>query len=274
MFKSLFVRTLAGAVFAIVVLGSVFWHPIALAIVLLVFTAIGLYEFFRLFVNASIIKESRIGIIVGLLTYSLITAYAFNWIEAVFLLILLPLFFLIFIVELYKNNNQAFTQIAFQILGTIYVAVPFSLYHFVHHYPLDNTQSFDPWILTGVFVLVWSNDTFAYLFGSAFGKRRLFERISPKKSWEGTIGGGFATIGVAILLGNYLPSLDLINWLILSLIIIPAAIFGDLIESMLKRNVLVKDSGNIMPGHGGVLDRFDAANFALPFIVFFLYLLA
>ncbi len=274
MFKTLIQRALVGAVFVFLVIGSVFWHPLALAALLFVVTAIGLQEFYGLFVKAGLIRKNYNGLILGLITYSLISALAFQWIDSKVLFVLLPFSFLFFIIELYKKEEHAFLQIAIQFLGVLYVAVPFGLYHFVHQYPVGSGQNFQPWILSGVFFLIWSNDTFAYLFGSAFGKHRLFERISPNKSWEGTIGGGLSTFGVAWIIGSYSQTLDLTNWLILAAIVIPTAIYGDLVESMLKRNLNIKDSGTIMPGHGGILDRFDAANFALPFVVFFLYLLS
>lgn len=274
MFKTILIRTLSGAVFATIIIGSIFWNPIALAFVLLVLTGLGLQEFYGLFSKAEIIKKTISGLILGLIAYSLITAVAFSWLSPFAILGLLPLAFLLFIFELYKKNEQPFTQIAYQLLATLYIALPFALYHFVHQYPIGGEANFEPWLLSGMFFLIWTNDTFAFLFGISFGKHRLFERISPKKSWEGTIGGGLFTFGTAWLLGTYTNTIDLSAWLILAAIVVPSAVFGDLIESMLKRSLGVKDSGNIMPGHGGVLDRFDAANFALPFIVFFLYLLA
>jgi phosphatidate cytidylyltransferase len=273
MFKTLIKRALVGAVFVFLVIGAVFWHPIALAILLFVTSIIGLQEFYGLFIKAGLIRKNYYGLILGLITYSLITALAFQWIEAKHLFALLPLSFLLFVIELYKKEEHAFLQLGIQLLGVLYVAVPFGLYHFVHQYPLGGEQRFNPWLLSGVFLLIWSNDTFAYLFGSAFGKHRLFERISPNKSWEGTIGGGLSTFAVAWLIGSLTHTLNISSWFILAAIIVPTAIYGDLVESMLKRNLKIKDSGYIMPGHGGILDRFDAANFALPFIVFFLYLL-
>ncbi|MDA3906480.1 MAG: phosphatidate cytidylyltransferase [Bacteroidales bacterium] len=274
MFKTLLTRTLSGAVFVFIIIGSIFWHPMALSIVLLIFTWLGLREFFGLYSKAGIVRKNNIGIIFGLVVYALITAWAFSWIDAIAILAIFPMVFLLFIFELYKKDDRPFTQIAFQLLGTIYVAIPFSLYHFVHQYPFGGEPNFEPWLLFGIFVLIWGNDTFAYLFGSSFGKLPLFKRISPKKTWEGTIGGGIAAFGIAWILGTYTQTLDHTTWLILAAIIIPTAIYGDLVESMLKRSLNIKDSGNIMPGHGGVLDRFDAANFTLPFIVFILYLLA
>lgn len=273
MFKTLLTRTLTGAVFAGLVLGSVFWHPLALALLLYILTGFGLQEFYGLFIKAGIIRKNNWGIIIGLYVYSVISAWAFSWIDGFALLSVLPPVFLLFVYELYKKNKAPFNQIAIQLLGIIYVAVPFSLYHLVQQYPVGGEPNFEPWLLAGVFILIWANDSFAYLFGSAFGKHRLFERISPKKSWEGAIGGAISTFGIAWILGTYLHILSLHEWFILASIIIPSAIFGDLVESMLKRSLNIKDSGNIMPGHGGILDRFDAANFALPFIVLFLYLL-
>ena len=273
MFKPILVRALSGAVFVTLIIGAIFWNPLALAFLLLVLTALGLQEFFGLFRKAGVISKTSNGIILGLIVYSLITAVVFSWLNPFAILGLFPLVFLLFIFELYKKNAQPFTQIGYQILGILYIALPFSLYHFVHQYPIGGEVNFEPWLLSGMFFLIWANDTFAFLFGISFGKHRLFERISPKKSWEGTIGGALATFGMAWLLGTYTNTIDLTAWLILAAIVVPSAVFGDLVESLLKRSLNVKDSGNIMPGHGGVLDRFDAANFALPFIVFFLYLL-
>lgn len=274
MLKTLLVRALSGAVFALLILGSIFWHPYALAALLFLLTGLGLREFYRLFADSGFIRKSNNGMLLGLVVYSLITALAFSWLNAAAILLILPLILLLFIVELYQKEETPFQQIAIQVLGVVYVAIPFGLYHFVNLYPVGGVYHFQPWLLVGIFILIWSNDTFAYLFGSTLGKHRLFERISPKKSWEGTIGGGLSTFGIAWLLGTYTQTLTLGSWIVLAAIIVPTAIFGDLVESMLKRSLNVKDSGTIMPGHGGVLDRFDAANFALPFIVFFLYLLA
>ena len=273
MFKTILTRAFSGAVFVAIMIGSIFWSPIALAVILFVLTGLGLYEFYKLFIKAGVIKKTYSGLVLGLVVYSLITAVAFSWLNPFVILGIFPLIFLFFVFELYKKNDQPFNQIAYQLLGTIYIAIPFSLYHFVHQYPIGGEADFEPWLLSGIFFLIWTNDTFAFLFGISFGKHPLFKRISPKKSWEGTIGGGLSTFGMAWLLGVYTNTMDLNNWIIIAAIVVPSAIFGDLVESMLKRSINVKDSGNIMPGHGGVLDRFDAANFALPFVVFFLYLL-
>ena len=129
-------------------------------------------------------------------------------------------------------------------------------------------------LLIAFFVIVWSSDTFAYLFGVSFGKHRLFERISPKKSWEGSIGGSLTTLIIAWAFGFFTHIFTPFTWVALAVVVVVTAIYGDLIESQLKRSMHVKDSGNIMPGHGGVLDRFEEAIFSVPFYVFLLYLLS
>jgi len=117
----------------------------------------------------------------------------------------------------------------------------------------------------GILFLIWSSDSGAYVVGSLIGRTRLFERISPKKSWEGTIGGGLFSLLVAYILSRYFLEIRTDQWLTLAVIVIVAGILGDLIESMLKRSLQIKDSGSILPGHGGILDRFDALIFAVPF---------
>ena len=120
-------------------------------------------------------------------------------------------------------------------------------------------------IVIGLFLLIWTNDTFAYLTGWIFGRTKLFERISPKKTWEGTIGGFLFTILIGYLIGSLFQPGTSYFWIIAAIIIAPCAIFGDLLESLFKRSRDLKDTGNILPGHGGVLDRFDAAFYAIPF---------
>lgn len=129
----------------------------------------------------------------------------------------------------------------------------------------------------GMFLLIWTNDTFAYLTGRFIGKTKLFERISPKKTWEGTIGGVVFTIGVGYLIGLWSSDYTSTFWMVSAVLIAPCAIFGDLLESLFKRSLNIKDSGNILPGHGGILDRFDATLFAVPFfyswVMFYNFLL-
>jgi phosphatidate cytidylyltransferase len=173
---------------------------------------------------------------------------------------------LLLIAQLYQKDEKPFLPVAYTLLGILYIAVPLSLFNLlgVHHRP----------VLLGLFIILWSSDVGAYVFGMLFGqkgKHKLFPSISPKKSWEGFIGGLLTALaaGYVLLSVNMLPY-GLMHVLIISLLIAVFGVFGDLVESMLKRSVGVKDSGHIMPGHGGLLDRFDAALFALPVTLFYL----
>ena len=124
-----------------------------------------------------------------------------------------------------------------------------------------------------VFIFLWTSDTGAYCFGSLFGKHRLFERISPKKSWEGSIGGTFVSLLAALIVWYFDRSLNIPQWLGFALVVVIFGTWGDLVESLLKRQLGIKDSGNILPGHGGLLDRFDSSLLALPAVVIYLYTL-
>jgi phosphatidate cytidylyltransferase len=272
--KNLITRTLAGAVFVALIIGSIFWHPLAVLVVFFFFNALALWEFSRLFKNKGYFLPSSSLIFLGSIVYLTIAAFANSYIDVYSLLIIVPLILIFFISSLFQKSNQVFEELALKVLGIIYISIPFGLFNLVENLGITGQSTNEPLLLVMFFIIVWANDTFAYLFGSAFGKHRLFERISPKKSWEGSIGGGLSAMLIAGLFAYYTSIFDISIWMILAFVIVVTATLGDLVESLLKRQVGVKDSGNIMPGHGGILDRFDAAIFAIPFYVALLYLLA
>jgi len=174
--------------------------------------------------------------------------------------------FSIFIFELFRNKKQPLKNILVTIGGVIYVGLPFALLNLIAFLPIDSViGNYNKYILLGFFIILWANDTGAYVVGSLIGKNRLFERISPKKSWEGSIGGAFFAVGFAILLYYFTGLETVIFWVIFALSIVVFGTLGDLVESLIKRDLGVKDSGSILPGHGGFLDRFDAVLMAAPF---------
>jgi phosphatidate cytidylyltransferase len=175
---------------------------------------------------------------------------------------------LVFIVELYRNKPSPFENIALTLLGILYIVLPFGLLNFLFIPGLNHVYI----LLLCYFAILWINDTFAYLFGRTFGKHRLFERISPKKSWEGSIGGALTSIFAAWLISSLENSLPFMHWLAIAAIIVIAGALGDLIESMLKRSLNCKDSGTLLPGHGGILDRFDAVFISAPLIFVYIQL--
>jgi len=264
--KEILIRTLSGIVFLIVVIGSILLHPIAFLIVFGVFTVIGLYEYYAL-TGISSKANKIIFVFIGLLLYALLALIGIGKVDITHALLIFLVFPVIITFLLFKKEVN-WSHIGSVFTGYFYVAVPFGLlntfFSFSYH------ESFPGFLLISMLVIVWCNDIFAYLTGSYFGKHKLFERISPKKTWEGFFGGLLFALLSAYVLSLFSNSLSLTEWLVLAAIVVITATIGDLSESMLKRNAGVKDSGSLMPGHGGVLDRFDAVLFATPFV--FIYL--
>jgi phosphatidate cytidylyltransferase len=220
------------------------------------------------------------GMIPGIAAYILATLVASGLLGFRFLLLLIPLIALIMIMELYRRQEKPFDSLAHTVFCIIYTALPFSLLPFsafgregINPIIPYEGNVFSPGIVIGFFILLWVNDTGAYIAGITLGKHRLLERISPKKSWEGFAGGVIFSVLSALLLSGLFGVLDTREWVIVALIVAVSGTFGDLIESMLKRSTGIKDSGTIMPGHGGFMDRFDSTLLSFPlvflFIVFF-----
>jgi len=273
--KSLLIRTLTGLLFIAVIIASILFSDVmfnkvfsVLFNVFLLFTCLALYEY-RSLLQRQKINLSIFFYIVSLLVYFMLS-YTNLWgigTTITLLLIILGLFFLLFIVELFRKQENPFTRIAYSVLGIVWIVLPFAL---INHIPFMFVNG--KYLLLTIFAFVWLYDTLAYCIGSIWGRHRLTERISPKKSWEGMIGAALLTVGVASLMPQLFPifSLTVSQWTFFALIIVVFATIGDLVESLLKRQFSIKDSGNILPGHGGVLDRFDSIFFVIPFITLYL----
>jgi len=266
----LVLRIISGLIVFAIFLFAVFIDPIGFLVLFSAATVVGLHEFYNLVEMGGYKPQRIVGYLLGLSLFlgnGLMTFYGFS---EKFLLIPLLCMFLILPIELYRKRPDPFTNIAHGFLGIIYIAVPVTLLINIIH-PSDEI-GYQPLFFVGFLVLILSSDSGAYLAGSAFGKHKLFERISPKKSWEGAIGGLLMSQVFAIGFSFYLDFLTMWEWMLLSVIVVVAGIYGDLVESLLKRNVGAKDSGTLMPGHGGVLDRLDSIILATPFAFVFLKL--
>jgi phosphatidate cytidylyltransferase len=263
-------RTITGIIFVIVVVGSIIWKPYIFALLFLVITILGLLEFYRI-ISSDLVKVNKIlGLAGGILMYVTCALVANMVADIRLLLINLPVLSIICIYELYRKSPTPFTNIGYTLLGIFYIALPFSLFNFFFN-PVLITGTFHYEIVLGFFAILWINDTGAYLSGMALGRHHLFERISPKKTWEGSIGGMIFSLITAWVLSRFYSILSPVQWQIYALIIIVFGTLGDLVESMLKRSLSIKDSGHILPGHGGILDRFDGVFIAIP--ISFIYLL-
>lgn len=268
--KTLLIRSLSGLVFAILVIGSMIFDQAMLVGLFSAFTAIGTWEYFKMAEKKEQNLQTITGSILVILAYFIVAFIGLDYIPFESIGILFPLILIVFIIELFRKQENPIQNIAFSILPIFYIGIPMASASFLFKIQAEHNYHF----ILAFFILMWSYDSFAYLTGVSMGKHRMIERISPKKSWEGFIGGIVLSLGIAVLIGYFFKDLSYLQWAIMSLIISTTGTFGDLIESMFKRSVGVKDSGKIMPGHGGILDRFDAALVAMPFVVAYLYLIS
>lgn len=212
-------------------------------------------------------RFNRFGLTIINVGAFLLSASLITWqMSSKFLVVIPALLFLFFILELYSKSDRPLTNIALNLTGFIYVGLPFSLLNFV----VFHTGSYNSGILIGILLLVWVYDAAAYIFGSLFGSRPLFKRISPNKTIEGSLAGLLVLTAFGFGLGYIFEALSPLQWAAISFIVAYFSAMGDLVESMIKRSLDIKDTGNIMPGHGGFLDRFDAFIFVIPFIALFL----
>lgn len=240
------------------------WAYCAIFIIICGFT---LLEFYRLAGLDGVIPQKWFGTLCGVAIFLLSFFIERETISYRYYFLIFPLVSCVYMIKLYKKfERKPFTNIAFTFLGICYVAVPFALLNVAVFE--DGRYNFQ--IILGCLFILWASDTGAYFAGTFLGRRKLFERISPKKSWEGFFGGALLALIFAYLMGTYLQSLTMTQWFIISLIIIVGGTFGDLVESLLKRSIEIKDSGSAIPGHGGFLDRFDGLLISAPFIVAYL----
>lgn len=274
--KNLVVRTLSGIVLAAVMLGAIAWSQWSFGALLLLLLLAGMYEFYVLAEKQGNAPQKVVGLVAGVVLFILNFAFVSDDIQVLgsasqayacglaFLLLLLPA---MFICELYRRRDNPVSGIGTTLMGVCYVALPLSLMCYI---PIIGSEVWNPWVMIFYIFIIWANDVFAYLVGMSCGRHRLCERLSPKKSWEGFFGGiaGAVAMGVA---ASFV--LDTAVWVWVGLAIVTAAtgVLGDLVESMFKRAAGVKDSGNLIPGHGGMLDRFDAMLLSAPFV--FVYML-
>lgn len=270
--KNLYTRTITGIIFVAVIIGSMILHPLAFAAVIFIILIIAFVEFYKLGNYGEIIPQLALGTITGSITFMLLVLAGMGIIQLKYLAIIPVLLLIPFVAELFRDKPSAFQNIAFTVFPVFYLSIPFAAMVLLMS-PLV-IAGFPSWhILFSLFIIIWANDTFAYLTGMWLGKHKFFERISPKKTWEGTIGGVIFGLIAGYVMSVFFKELTVIQWLAGSLIIIVTGTFGDLAESLLKRNFNVKDSGNFFPGHGGVLDRFDSVLFAAPAVFCYLILL-
>lgn len=269
-------RAITGAIFVAVLIGSIMWNQYSIAILFGVFALLGLNEFLILMRKNGFTPNSALCLIVGAGIYGLVAAHSFDILPLSSLLLIFPLLIIIVAAELFRKNDSPVSNMGFSALGILYIVLPFSTLNFFAFNPSFYEEiklvMNEYGLLLGFFIILWANDTGAYLVGSAIGNHKLFERISPNKTWEGFIGGGVLAVTTGLIFAYFSES-SMIQWSVISVIIVVFGTLGDLTESQIKRSTGVKDSGSILPGHGGILDRFDGALFAAPFVLTYLFVI-
>ena len=268
-------RAITGVIFVAVLVGCILGGPISFTILFALISALTINEFGNIVNRMEHTRMNKpISILAGLFLF-----LCFGYIGVVpgANEIFIPYLFLIlylFISELYKKQPNPLNNWAYAMMSQIYIALSFSLLNVLayHSSATESVSQYNPILPLSIFIFNWVNDTGAYCTGMLFGKHRLFERISPKNSWEGSIGGAVFSIIAAIVLAHFFTFLSTGVWIGLGLTVVVFGTWGDLTESLMKRTLGIKDSGNILPGHGGMLDRFDSTLMAVPAAVVYLYL--
>lgn len=277
--KNLIVRSITG-IFFVAAIVVCFMKPFAMEFLFALITGLSIWEYCRLVNNVKGVQVNRlISTIAGVYFFLAVGGFCSGIVPtaAVFIPYLLTVVYL-FISELYAKTENAINDWAYTMLGQMYIALPFSTINVLaFNATADGNIAFNNLVPLCVFVFLWANDTGAYCAGSLLGKHKLFPRISPGKSWEGSIGGAIIVLAVAFGIGQYENGLDsqtgltVLQWMGLGLVVVMFGTWGDLVESLFKRTLGIKDSGNILPGHGGMLDRFDSSLMAMPAAVVYLY---
>lgn len=276
--KNFIIRALTGIAIVAVQVLCTYLSPISLAALFLLLTALAVNEFLGLVIKKGKVRIGRPLIVAGS-CYLFFAVWLNCLTEASLLALFLPyLLFIIFccVRELYNDEGNPIVNLGAIMLSQLYVALPLSLINllaFSDCYLYDCSIKYYVFPLA-MYVFLWLNDTGAYLCGSLLGKHKLFPRISPKKSWEGSIGGAIVAMASAVAVAHFFPVLNVWQWVGMALVVVVAGTYGDLTESMIKRSLDVKDSGRMLPGHGGILDRLDSMLFAIPASVIYLYVLS
>ena len=277
--KNLIIRAITGALFVIILVGGIVYKPISLLILFTVITALTVWEFTTI-VNRNMHLHVNRFITTVAAAYLFVAVWTFNTNimgSEVFIPYLISIIYLL-VSELYFDRPDNIQNWAMTFMAQLYIALPFASLNTLCFIATPAGVTYYYWYALSLFIFLWASDTGAYLFGSWLGKHRLFPRISPKKSWEGSIGGGITAIAASQVIAYSVPFAETLSpltnhllWAGFATLTVVVGTWGDLVESLLKRRLGIKDSGNILPGHGGMLDRFDSSLLAIPAAVIYVY---
>lgn len=268
--SNLAIRTITGVIGASLLLGGIYFSEQTFLLLLMFISSMALLEFYKLCDNNGVKSQKLFGLLLNFLIFlppliQHIFQTGFNLLP---LIIILP--YIVFIRELYLKSEKPIYNIGATLLGVIYISLPLFCFYLISFQGAFENYQYQ--CIIGYLFLLWANDIGAYFAGTYFGKHKLLERISPKKTWEGFFGGVLFAFLFAFIVSKLFQNFSISQWLIITAIIVITGTLGDLVESMFKRSVSIKDSGSMLPGHGGFLDRFDGLFISAPFVFFYLQL--
>lgn len=277
--KNFIIRAITGLAFVVVLVGSITLDLYCYIALFATVTALTTWEFGTIVNNGRNLQVNRfITSVASVYLFLAMFTFVFGILPPiVFVPYLITVIFLL-VSELYIDRESNIENWAFAFMSQVYVALPFALLSVLYTLAMTTGIENTWWYPLAVFIFIWSSDTGAYCFGSLFGRRKLFPRISPGKSWEGSVGGGIVAIAASQIIATLAPFTSYFDdtqsrlaWAGLAVIVVVFGTWGDLVESLIKRRIGIKDSGNILPGHGGMLDRFDSSLVAIPAAVIYIY---
>ena len=279
--KNFIVRTITGTLFVAIMVAG-FLNPKAMVFLFALITGLSVWEYTGLVNGIDDVRVNRfISTVAGVYLFLAVAAWRMGLVANFIIVVpyLLTIVYL-FVSGLFTCSKNPVADWAYTMLGQMYVALPLSMINILA-FEVDGQWgvNFDPLLPLSIFIFLWTNDSGAYCCGSLLGRHKLFPRVSPGKSWEGSIGGCVLVLAVAALIGWWANNGDIKHqlgmaaWMGLGLVVVVFGTLGDLVESLFKRTLGIKDSGNLLPGHGGMLDRFDSALMAIPAAVIYLYTL-
>lgn len=292
--KNIYLRIITGTIFVAALVASIGFSPITFYLMFSVVLILTMKEFYSLTDGTKAEPQKEMGIFLGWYLFTVIfltqgLKCGFGGSESCVKLVellkgaehklfagIIAIWIAIFIYEIYRKKATPFKNIAYTLLGVAYISLPYALTNLLVFPPhtVIESVSYYPNLLIAVFIIIWVNDSGAFLVGVSIGRRRLFERISPKKSWEGAIGGVTFSVIAGCFLHKYFIDIKLVHMLAIALVTSVSAIYGDLVESVFKRTLGIKDSGNFFPGHGGLLDRFDSVLIAVPVVLLYIIMIS
>lgn len=270
--KKLIVRTLTGATFVAALIGSMLYNHSSFGAMFMLVTLLAVNEFCTLIEQYKKTTFNKWLAIAGGGFLFIASFFAFHFEVENPLTMFVPYIAIVaytFIGQLFNKSGKTLDNLAYFVLSQVYAALPFALLNIL----AIGENGYSYLLPLSIFIFIWSNDTGAFCFGCMLGKHKMFERVSPKKTWEGFAGGAFTAIVAGVILSNFSDIMNIYQWAGMALTVVATATLGDLIESSMKREMQIKDSGNMLPGHGGILDRFDSTLLAVPGVIIYLNLI-